>query len=51
MATLDFIFPKALGENLCYIWRALYIHGFSLLEIGTDILPTPQSWERNYAYL
>lgn len=51
MVTLDFIFQKALGENLQCIWRALYVHRFSLLEIGTDILPTPQSWERNYAQI
>jgi hypothetical protein len=34
----------------------MYVEGnlypwISLLEIGRDIMPTPQGWKENYAYL
>jgi hypothetical protein len=33
-----------------YVEGALY-PSISLLKIGTDVMPTPQGWEGNYAYL
>jgi len=42
---------KALGEKfVLYVEGALYPSIF-LLEIETDVMPIPQGWQGNYAYL
>jgi len=41
---------KALRKFVVYVEATLYL-SISLLEIGRDIMPTSQGWERNYAYL
>jgi len=48
---VNLVYPSSTGRKfVVYVEGALY-SSISLLEIGTDVMPTPQGWEGNYAYL
>jgi hypothetical protein len=38
-------------EKNCSVLEGTFYPSISLLEIVRDIMPTPQRWEGNYAYL